>query len=71
MRIFVYFLVVKKKKQALLEIKRESDFVSFALSVGVKRPGREADHSSPSSAEVKECVELYFHSNTPLWRGAQ
>jgi hypothetical protein len=26
----------------------------------------------PSSAEVKECVELYFHSrNTPSWRGAQ
>jgi hypothetical protein len=29
---------------------------------GVKRPGREADHLPPSSAEVKECVELYFHS---------
>jgi hypothetical protein len=25
---------------------------------GVKRPGREADHSPPSSAEVKEWVEL-------------
>jgi hypothetical protein len=37
----------------------------------VKRPGREADHSYPSSAEVKECVELYLHSpNTPSWRGA-
>jgi len=24
-----------------------------ALSLGVKRPGREADHSSPSSVEVK------------------
>jgi hypothetical protein len=34
--------------------------------------GREADHSPPSSAEVKEWVELYFHSpNTPPWRGAQ
>jgi hypothetical protein len=34
--------------------------------------GREADHSPPSSAEVKEWVELYFHSpNTPSWRGAQ
>jgi hypothetical protein len=39
---------------------------------GVKRPGREADHSPPSSAEVKEWVELYLHSpNTPPWRGAQ
>jgi hypothetical protein len=29
---------------------------------GLKRPGREGDHSPPSSAEVKEWVELYFHS---------
>jgi hypothetical protein len=43
-----------------------------ALSLGVKRPGREADHSPPSSGEVKECVELYLHSpNTPSWCGAQ
>jgi len=34
--------------------------------------GREADHSPPSSAEVKECVELYLHSpDTPSRRGAQ
>jgi hypothetical protein len=30
----------------------------------VKRPGREADHSPPSNAEVKEWVELYVHSPT-------
>jgi hypothetical protein len=28
------------------------------LSLGVKQPGREADHSPPS-AEEKECVALY------------
>jgi hypothetical protein len=34
--------------------------------------GREADHSPPSGAEVKEWVELYLHStNTPSWCGAQ
>jgi len=34
---------------------------------GLKQPGRDADHSPPSSAEV-EYVELYFHSpNTPSW----
>jgi hypothetical protein len=34
--------------------------------------GCEADHSPPSSAKVKEWVELYLHSpNTPSWRGAQ
>jgi hypothetical protein len=32
------------------------------LSLEVKRPGREVDHSSPSGAEVKECVKLYLHS---------
>jgi len=36
--------------------------VSGALSLGVKRPGREADHSPPSSAEVKEQVEINLHS---------
>jgi hypothetical protein len=29
---------------------------------GVERPEREADHTLPSSAEVKECVEPYLHS---------
>jgi hypothetical protein len=38
---------------------------------GVKRPGHEADHSLPSTAEVKIWGELYLHSrNTPSWRGA-
>jgi hypothetical protein len=39
---------------------------------GVKRLGREADQSLPSSAEVEECLELYLHShNMASWRGAQ
>jgi hypothetical protein len=43
-----------------------------ALSPGVKLHGREADHSPPSSAEVREWVELYLHSPNMLsWRGAQ
>ena len=29
---------------------------------GVKRPGRGVDHRPPSSAEVKERVELYLYS---------
>jgi hypothetical protein len=36
-------------------------WVPGALSLRVKRPRREADHSPPSGAEVKECVELYLH----------
>jgi hypothetical protein len=47
-------------------------WVQGALSLWVKRPGREADHSAPSSAEVKECVELYLHSpNMPSWCGVR
>jgi len=43
-----------------------------ALPLGVKRPGRETDHSHLSSVETKECVELYLHSsNTPSWRRSQ
>jgi hypothetical protein len=47
-------------------------WVRGALSLGVKQPGREADHLPPSSAEVKEWVELHLHSpSTTSWRGAQ
>jgi hypothetical protein len=46
-------------------------WVLGALSLGVKRPGNEADHSLPSSAEVKECVELYLHPTTPSWHGSR
>ena len=35
---------------------------------GVKRPGRGVDHRPPSSAEVKERVELYLYSTSgPSW----
>ena len=43
--------------------------VSYAVGTGsfpgAKRPGRGVDHTHPSSAEVKERVELYLYS--PLW----
>jgi len=43
----------------------------FYVITGVKRLGHEADHSPPSSTEVKECAKLYLHSpNTPSWRDA-
>jgi hypothetical protein len=42
------------------------------LSLEVKQPGREANNSPPSSAEVKERVELYIHSsNAYSRRGAR
>jgi hypothetical protein len=33
-----------------------------AISLGVKRPGREADHSPPASAEVKK---MWIYTTTP------
>ena len=36
----------------------------------VKRTGRGVDHQPPSSAEVKERVELYLYCRSePLWPG--
>jgi hypothetical protein len=45
-------------------------WVTVALSLAIKWPGREADRSPPSSAEVKGCVELYLHSPNTSWHGA-
>jgi hypothetical protein len=43
------FLFATASKPAL----EPTQWVAEALSPGVKRPGREADHSPPTSAEVK------------------
>jgi hypothetical protein len=64
----VYYMLQYKSKS----LEYSFQWVPEALSLEVKWPGSEADHSPPSSAGVKECVELYLHSpNTPSWHGAQ
>jgi hypothetical protein len=66
------FLFTTASRTALGPTQPPIQWVQGALSLGVKLAGCEVDHSPPSSAEVKEWVELYLHSpNTPLWRGAQ
>jgi hypothetical protein len=66
------FLFTTASRTTLGSTQPPIQWVPGDLSLVVKRPRREADHSPPSSAEVKECVELYLHSpNTPSWRGAQ
>jgi hypothetical protein len=66
------FLLPTASRPALGPTQHPIQWVPGALSLGVKPPGREADHSLPCSAEVKECVELYFHSPDALsWGGAQ
>jgi hypothetical protein len=65
------FLLTTASRTALGSTQPPIQWVPGALSQGVKRPGCEADHSPPSSAEVIEWMELYIHSpNTPSWRGA-
>jgi hypothetical protein len=44
-----------------------NQWVPGALSPEVKRPGREAAHSPPVSAKVKENVDLYIHSPIRLY----
>jgi len=46
-------------------------WVPGALSLGVKRPTHESDHSPLSSAEVKNAWSCTSAPNTPSWRGAQ
>jgi hypothetical protein len=42
-----------------------SQWVPGTLSLGMKRPGREADNSAPSSAEVKN---VWGYTSTPPTR---
>jgi hypothetical protein len=48
------FVFATASRTALGLIQPPIQWVTGALSLRVKRPGREADHSPPSSAEVKE-----------------
>jgi hypothetical protein len=50
---YINTLILKKSLASSYPMGTKDSFL------GVKRPGREADHSPQSSAEVKECVELY------------
>jgi len=36
---------------------------------GGEGPGRSSDHQSPTSAEVKEIVDLQFYFTWPSWLG--
>jgi hypothetical protein len=65
------FLLTTASRTALGPTQPPIQWIPGALSLEIKRPGREADHSPPSNAKVKEWVKLYFQSpNTPSWRSA-
>jgi hypothetical protein len=66
------FLFTTTSRTALGPTQPPIQWVPGALHLGVKLPRRESDRSLPSSAQVKERLELYLHSpNTSSWRGTQ
>jgi hypothetical protein len=65
------FLLSSFFRTALGPTQPPIQWVPGAPSLGVKRPGREADHSPPSSVEVKECVELYLQYSFMEWCSAK
>jgi hypothetical protein len=60
------FLFSTSSSVALGPTQPPIQWVPGALSARVKWPWREADHSAPTSAEVKKNVNLYIHSPVRL-----
>jgi hypothetical protein len=58
------FLFSTSSRQVLGPTQSPIQWVPGALSPGVKRPGRETDHSLPTSAEVKKT--WIYTSNPPV-----
>jgi hypothetical protein len=56
------FLFFTSFRPALGPILPPIQWVPGALSSGIRRPGCEADHWPPTSAEVKKNVDLYIYS---------
>jgi hypothetical protein len=56
------FLFTTASRTALGPIQPPIQWVRGALSLGVRRPGREADRSPPSSAEIKDA---WRYNSTP------
>jgi len=55
------FIFTTASRTALGPTQPHTQLLPGSLSLGVKRPGREADHSYPSSVEVEEWMDLYLH----------
>jgi hypothetical protein len=57
-----YFLFATASRAALVPPKSPIQWIPGALSLGIKRPGCEADHSFRSSAEAKNA---WCYTSTP------
>jgi hypothetical protein len=58
------FLLSTSLKPPLMLTQLSIQWVSESFSLGVKLPGREADHSSPTTAEVKK---MWVYTSTPTY----
>jgi hypothetical protein len=47
-------IMVNASTSTTYPIQPSNQWIPGALSPGIKRPGRESDHSTPTSAEVKK-----------------
>jgi hypothetical protein len=56
------FLFSTLSRLAIGSIQPPIQWVLGAFSLGIKRTGLEADHSPPTSAEVKINMDVYIHS---------
>jgi hypothetical protein len=61
------FLFTPASRQALRPTQPPTQWVPGALSLGVNRSGRVADHSPPSSAEVKNAWSYTFTPSIRLY----
>jgi hypothetical protein len=64
------FLYSTESKPALGPTEPPIQWVPGTISPEVKRPGREADHSPPSSTQVKNGEAIPALPYTSSWRGA-
>jgi hypothetical protein len=65
-----YFVLATTSKPILRPTQSLIEWVPGALSLGVKRSEREADHSPPSSAKVKNTWSVTFAPPHVSWRGS-
>jgi hypothetical protein len=56
---------LRMSRPVLVPTQPPIQWVPGAISPGIKRPGREADHSPLTSAEVKE-IWIYTSTHSPI-----